>query len=175
MKAWLTISRSWVSSGRDSLLSTTALKDVAGEPAYLPGTSGDAVTFQPSWIEENILPVDLPVLGETRCHRAIATQLVEVFTEIEASGLSASVDVVDTRANGGCFYPRTIRGSSGGQALAPLLGHRHRRKPRIESVWFDTDDRPCGCRYISGARVQLGAARGSGRTECTSSGPGPVS
>jgi len=111
---WLTVNRSWVPSGRDSVLSTTVLKDLAGEPAYLPGGRGDAVTFQPGWTAENIAPVNVAILGTIRCNRVIADQLIAAFAEIEATGLGGLIDVADTRSNGGCFVPRTIRGPSGG-------------------------------------------------------------
>jgi hypothetical protein len=111
---WLTTDRSWVSSGRDSVLSTSVLKDLAGEPAYLPGGPGDPVIFRQQWIDEHIAFVDLPIVGSIRCNTAIHTQLVAAFTDIEAAGLSDLIDIADTRAHGGCFYPRTIRGSSGG-------------------------------------------------------------
>jgi len=112
---WLTVNRSWVPSGRDSVLATTVLKDLAGEPAYLPGGRGDAVTFQSGWISENIVPIDLAVVGTIRCNRVVADQLVAAFAEVEERGLGGLIDVADTRSNGGCFFPRTIRGSSGGR------------------------------------------------------------
>jgi len=111
---WLTTDRSWVSSGRDGILSTSVLKDLAGEPAYLPGGPGDPVIFRQQWINEHIAFVDLPIVGSIRCNTAVHAQLVAALAAIEAAGLANLIDVADTRAHGGCFYPRTIRGSSGG-------------------------------------------------------------
>lgn len=111
---WLTVNRSWVETGRDATLPTTVLKDVAGEPAYLPGGPGDDVVFRQEFVDAHIVAVDLPILGTIRCHRVVAEPLVDVFATIEAEGLASAIDVADTRAHGGCFHPRTIRGSSGG-------------------------------------------------------------
>ena len=113
---WLTVDRSWVPTGRDGVLSTSYLKDLVGEPAYLPTGPGDAVTFPAEWIADNIAYVDLPIIGSIRCNVHVADDLVAALAEVESSGLSGVIDVADTRRNGGCFYPRVIRGgTSGGQ------------------------------------------------------------
>ena len=127
---WLTTDRSWVSSGRDRVLSTSVLKNLAGEPAYLPGGPGDPVIFRQQWIDEHIASVDLPIVGSMRCNVAVADQLVATFSAIEAAGLAHLIDVADTRAHGGCFYPRTIRGSSGGSLSRHSWGVAFDLNPR---------------------------------------------
>ncbi len=113
---WLAVDHSWIPTGRDGVLSTSYLKDLVGEPAYLPTGPGDAVTFPADWIAENISYVELPIIGSIRCNVHIADDLTAALAEVESAGLAGAIDVADTRRNGGCFYPRVIRGgTSGGQ------------------------------------------------------------
>ncbi|HEC08007.1 MAG TPA: M15 family peptidase, partial [Acidimicrobiales bacterium] len=50
------------------------------------------------------------------CNVHVADDLTAALSEVESAGLAGAIDVADTRRNGGCFYPRVIRGgTSGGQ------------------------------------------------------------
>lgn len=84
------------------------VKQLFGEFAYRPRPGG-RVEIDPSWTEANLVTVDIPLLGQVRCHRVYADLLAEVMAGLVADGLE---DVIDPGAYQGCWNPRFIAGST---------------------------------------------------------------
>ncbi len=84
------------------------MKERFGEFEYRPARGG-AVEIEPTWIEENIVEVDLPLLGRTKCHRVFAETLAAVMNRLEAEGHGR---VIDRSRFHGCWNPRYIRGTT---------------------------------------------------------------
>jgi hypothetical protein len=57
------------------------------------------------WASRNIVPVDIPGMGTTRCHRAMVPQLMAALREIHEAGLYGHFDPSQF---GGCWVPRHI-------------------------------------------------------------------
>jgi len=83
------------------------IKENFGEFAYRP-TGNGRFTIDPGWVEENIVDVRIPLLGQTRCHTRMAEILTTIMTDLEANGLS---NVIDRSAFAGCWNARYIAGS----------------------------------------------------------------
>jgi len=90
----------------DAVLPQALIKARFGEFTYRTAGPGP-VTLDPDWVAENIVTVDLPVLGATTCHRALLPALRGALAEIVAANLAHLVASFE-----GCFNPRTIAGSS---------------------------------------------------------------
>ena len=95
-------------SDRDrAVLAQIRVKEIFGEFAFRPG-SGGTVQIDPDWVEANIVTVDFPLLGATRCHRVFSEIVEEVMQGLVDDGLE---DVIDSSAFQGCWNPRFISGS----------------------------------------------------------------
>jgi hypothetical protein len=57
------------------------------------------------WAQRNIVRVDIPGMGHTRCHRAMVPQLMAALREIHEAGLYGHLDPSQF---GGCYVPRHI-------------------------------------------------------------------
>lgn len=90
-----------------AVLAQLRVKEIFGEFSYRP-RSGGAVEIDPAWVEANIVSVDLPLLGMTKCHRVFAEILTEVLQGLIDDGLE---DLIDPDAFQGCWNPRFIGGS----------------------------------------------------------------
>ena len=77
-----------------------------GEFAYRPGR-GETFQIDPDWVAQNIVDVDIPLLGPGKCHREFAARLTEVMEQLITDGLE---ELVDTYS--GCWNPRYIAGSN---------------------------------------------------------------
>ena len=82
-------------------------KSVFGEFAYKP-TSGRGFVIDPDWVNANIVDVNIPLLGRTKCHRIYAEILTDMMQDLTDNGLS---DVIDRRAFAGCWNGRYIANS----------------------------------------------------------------
>ena len=92
-----------------STLSQIAVKQIFGEFAFRPTSSGQGLEIDPDWVEANLVVADFPLLGQARCHRLFAEVLGEVLQGLVDDGLE---DLIDPGAFQGCWNPRTIAGSS---------------------------------------------------------------
>jgi hypothetical protein len=90
----------------DSVASQIAIKKVFGEFAYRP-IGGDFIEIDPAWLEANIVEVEIPLLGNDKCHRQFVAKLSGVMIELERAGLA---DAIDPSAYLGCWNSRFIRG-----------------------------------------------------------------
>ena len=84
------------------------IKETFGEFAYRP-TSGGQFVIEPAWVAENIVDVNIPLLGRTRCHKFTVEIVTAVMQDLIDSGLS---DVIERRRFAGCWNPRYIAGSA---------------------------------------------------------------
>ena len=83
------------------------IKQTFGEFSYLPSANG-GFTLDPTWVEENIVVTDIPLLGTARCHRVYAELLTEVMNSLIASGDESAID---RSAYRGCWNPRYVADS----------------------------------------------------------------
>jgi hypothetical protein len=90
----------------DSVASQIAIKTMFGEFAYRP-TQGDFIEIDPAWLEANIVEVEIPLLGNDKCHRRFVAKLNGVMIELERAGVA---DAIDPSAYLGCWNSRFIRG-----------------------------------------------------------------
>jgi len=90
----------------DAVLPQALIKARFGEFAYRATGPGD-LEIDPRWIHRNIVPVDLPVLGHFRCHRDLVPALRGAVEDLVAANLDHLLASFE-----GCFYARTIRGST---------------------------------------------------------------
>ncbi len=90
----------------DAVLPQALIKARFGEFSYR-GTGVGPVVLEPRWVAENIVTVDLPVLGRTTCHRALLPALRGALDELVAANLAHLVASFE-----GCYSPRTVAGSS---------------------------------------------------------------
>ncbi|MDH3498668.1 MAG: M15 family metallopeptidase [Acidimicrobiia bacterium] len=102
----------------DSPLPTVLVKQRFGEFAYRETGSGDQIQVDRAWRNENIIDVDLPILGPFRCHRAIVPLLEAAMNEVIEAGLAGQISSSDFQLAGGCWNPRLIRGGDKGGALS---------------------------------------------------------
>lgn len=95
----------WLRHG-DAVLPQALVKSQFGEFAYRPASDGRDFVQDPAWIEEHIVSLDVPLLGQVRCHRGLAKQVDGALEEIAGSGLG---HLVDPDTFEGCHNPRLIR------------------------------------------------------------------
>jgi hypothetical protein len=86
-----------------------AIKQEFGEFAYRPPRRGTRVEIDPAWLEANIVVMDIPLLGQVRCHREYATRLAGVMQSLVDDDLQ---EVIDRSAFRGCWNPRYIAGTT---------------------------------------------------------------
>jgi hypothetical protein len=97
-----------VDNGPRIVRSWVFMKQTFGEFEYRPG-KGVAVQIEPAWLEENIVEVDLPLLGVTKCHVRYAETLTAVMNRLIDEGMG---HVITKRTFFGCWNPRYIRGTT---------------------------------------------------------------
>ena len=74
--------------------------------AFSYTSRGDGtIAIDQAWVARNIVPVEIPGMGTTRCHRVMAPQLTAALRDVAAAGL---YDHLQPRQFGGCFAPRHI-------------------------------------------------------------------
>jgi hypothetical protein len=101
----------------DRPLPTVAIKERFGEFSFRPA-SGDLIEVDEKWRAESIVTVEMPVLGEFKCHRRVVPYLRAAMAQVEAEGLLALIDPVDFQLAGGCYNARLMRGGDKGFAVS---------------------------------------------------------
>lgn len=101
----------------DPVLSVASVKARFGEFA-IRDAGGDQVEIDPTWVEANIVDVDLAPLGLFRCHRLVVPYLRGVVSELHRSSLIELLDPADFQLAGGCYNPRLNRGGDPGYSLS---------------------------------------------------------
>ncbi|MGF1668237.1 MAG: M15 family metallopeptidase [Acidimicrobiia bacterium] len=102
----------------DATLPTVVVKERFGEFAFRPTGVADGIEIEASWLDANIVDVNIDGLGPFRCNRAVVPYIRAAVSELERTGLMAQVDYSDFQLAGGCFNARMMRGSDQGFALS---------------------------------------------------------
>jgi hypothetical protein len=98
----------------DAVLPPVEMKEFFGEFAAKPAGRG-LLRIDPAWVATHIVQVEVPLLGEVRCNRALIPQLTGALQDVERAGLGSLIHPNDY---GGCYSPRFI-------SEDPLIGISH--------------------------------------------------
>ena len=93
----------------DGVLPQIFIKLALGEFSYL-ADSGPELVQDEQFISENIVTVDLPILGTVTCHRVVVEMATGALNQLVAEGLS---HLIDPSEFAGCWNPRFIRTITG--------------------------------------------------------------
>src|SRR6185503_4910514 len=85
------------------------IKERFGEFSYRPG-AGREFTPDPAWTAGNLATVDLPVLGQVRCNKAVLPALEGALRELVERNLASLLDPAGFQ---GCWNPRLIAPGAG--------------------------------------------------------------
>jgi hypothetical protein len=88
----------------DAVLAQVFIKQRFGEFAYRQGP-GKQIIEDPAWAADNIVVVDIPILGPIRCHRALIPLLQGALGELQQRNLAF---LVDKSSFEGCWNPVLI-------------------------------------------------------------------
>jgi hypothetical protein len=75
------------------------------EPFNYTSRGDGTIKIDPTWVQRNIVTIEIPNLGTARCHRAMVPQLMAALREVQEAGLYGHFRR-DQFA--GCFMPRHI-------------------------------------------------------------------
>jgi hypothetical protein len=75
------------------------------EPFNYTSRGDGTIKIDPAWVQRNIVSVELPGLGTTRCHRTMVPQLMAALREVQEAGLYGHFR---REQFAGCFMPRHI-------------------------------------------------------------------
>jgi hypothetical protein len=101
----------WLRHG-DAVLPQVFIKEALGEFSY-SGRAGARFVQDPGFVAENIVRVEPPLLGPTRCHRVVAEMLIGAMTQLVEEGLG---HLIEPGGFAGCWNPRYIRAATGTSA-----------------------------------------------------------
>ena len=88
----------------DAVLPPALIKRRFGEWAGRPQPGGTGyIEIDPSWVQQNIVTADLPVLGRVSCNRRLLPQLKGAMAALVAQGLASTIHSTD-----GCFSSRFV-------------------------------------------------------------------
>ncbi len=88
----------------DAVLTQAQVKRLFGEFSYRP-LSGRDIEIDEEWSAENIVEMEVPILGPIRCHRLVAPLIGEVMARLEADLLT---HLIEPSQFAGCHAPRRI-------------------------------------------------------------------
>lgn len=101
----------------DFVLPSVLVKQRFGEFSFRP-LAGDDIEIDPSWVEANIVTVNVPPLGVFECHRLVVPYIRSAMADLHSSSLVDLINPDDFQLAGGCFNSRLIRGGDKGFALS---------------------------------------------------------
>lgn len=78
---------------------------VSLEPFTYTSRGDGTIAIHGDWVAQNIVPVDIPGMGTTRCHKVMVPQLQAALREVAEAGL---YDHFDASQFAGCFVARHI-------------------------------------------------------------------
>lgn len=93
----------------DGVLPMVQIKQQFGEFSFRE-TGTDRIETDDVWYDANIVTVEIPLLGQFRCHRLVLPAIQGALGELEATGLAEEIDQVDFQLAGGCYNARLARG-----------------------------------------------------------------
>jgi hypothetical protein len=88
----------------DAVLPQSLIKQRFGEFA-VRAADGRNLEIDPAWVSQNIVDVDLPIVGRARCHRLAIPAVSQALQRIDDAGMSS---VIDPAQFAGCYAPRLI-------------------------------------------------------------------
>jgi hypothetical protein len=88
-----------------NLLTDIEVKTKFGKFEYKSNSNG-SITILNDWAKQNIVRSEIPIVGYVQCHKEIMFDLYRIFNDIEKYGLTAAVDIHDTKLRGGSYVPR---------------------------------------------------------------------
>jgi D-alanyl-D-alanine carboxypeptidase len=94
----------------DAVLPQALIKARFGEFAYRPPERDRFFDEDPAWARENIVAVQVPILGTIRCHRAVIPALEAALRELEQRNLAF---LIDKSGYQGCWVPSVIPDGGG--------------------------------------------------------------
>ena len=89
--------------------------------------SATEIEVDPTWVQDHIVTVTIPVLGRVACNERLLPQLRGAMKDLVAQGLESTIHSFD-----GCFVGTVRSVVAVGCDLAQRLGRRHRRQRRHE-------------------------------------------
>lgn len=89
-------------------ISYNEIEKLFGKFNYYSKSNG-TIVIDPQWIKENIVSLNLPIIGTIRCHKKVASDLSKIFSKIEFDTKQYLININDFKKLGGCFVPRHIR------------------------------------------------------------------
>lgn len=93
----------------DGTLPQILIKQALGEFSYPAGSTDDLIQDE-EFLAENIVIVDLPVLGRVTCHRVVVEMLEGALAQISDEGLT---DLIEPGEFAGCWNARFIKTVTG--------------------------------------------------------------
>lgn len=93
----------------DGTLPQVLIKEALGEFSY-PAGSSDELVQNDEFLSDNIVTVDVPLLGEVTCHRVVVEMLEGALLQINDEGLA---NLIDPGEFAGCWNARFIRTVTG--------------------------------------------------------------
>jgi hypothetical protein len=101
----------------DATLPAVAIKERFGEFSFRPA-NGDLIEIDKDWRERSIVTVEMPGLGEFKCHQRLVPYIRAALRQVDTEGLYDLIDPVDFQLAGGCFNARLMRGGDKGFAVS---------------------------------------------------------
>lgn len=66
-----------------------------------------SIVVAPEFANFWIITINIPILGNIKCNKIIASDLFKIFYEIsKTDNLKDDINIKDTITNGGCYFPR---------------------------------------------------------------------
>jgi hypothetical protein len=88
----------------DAVLPPVLLKSLFGEFAARPSPGRPGyVDIDPAWVRTHIVTVQVPLLGDVTCNRALIPQLRDAMSSLQRRGLGSLI-----HSYAGCFAPRFV-------------------------------------------------------------------
>ncbi|MCW2570048.1 MAG: family peptidase [Frankiales bacterium] len=99
-------------SSADSVLTQLQVKARFGEFA-IRRTGGAGLDQDQAWIDQHLVSVRVPQLGQVTCNRGVVVALRAAMAEVTDRGLGSTVHTADFQYQGGCWNPNVVPGTVG--------------------------------------------------------------
>ena len=99
------------------VLPNALVKEIFGD-FQIKEKDGTWITTEPTWREENIERIEMPIIGRTTCHRLMWEPLRGALNQIEEEGLADTLSIEEFRTSGGCYAPRRISRFDAGGSIS---------------------------------------------------------
>ena len=99
------------------ILPNALVKEMFGD-FQLKEKDGTWIITEPTWREENIQTIKMPIIGRTTCHRLMWEPLRGALNQIDEEGLADTLFTEEFRTSGGCYAPRRISRFDAGGSIS---------------------------------------------------------